>query len=158
MSLSFGVLLEGVRYGDGSVAEVLTIHSLNGSIGCIKAGKINESIAFGVASVWVSHDFWCLEDDAKGTECVVEQFLVYFRVEITDENVGTHIKVFVVCRCFIYSNWFAIEFYHIHNFDGIVGILFTEELYEAVTLMLSSHPVFGHVCVDHRTCLQKELP
>lgn len=158
MSLSFGVLLKGVGHCDGPVTEVLAVHGLNGRIGCIKACKIDESITLGVPGVWVSHDLWRLEDHAKGTECVVEQFLINLRIQVTNENVGPHIQVFVVRRSLIDSNGFTVELYHIHDFDGIISILFTKELYKAITLMLASYPVFGHVCVDHRTSLQEKLP
>lgn len=158
MTLSFGIFLEGIRHCDGPVAEVLAIHGLNGGIGCIEAGKIDESITLRVAGVWVSHDLWRLEDHTKGTERVVEQFLINLWVQVTDEDVSTDIQVFVVCRSFINPDRFAIELYHIHDFDGIVGILFTEELHKAIALMLACDSVFGHVCVDHRTSLQEKLP
>lgn len=153
VSFSFGILLEGVGHRDGSVTEVLPVHGLDGGIRRIEACEVDESVTLGVARVWVSHDLRRLEDHAKGTERVVEQFLVYLRVQIADEDVSAHIQVFVVRRGLINSNWFAIKLNHIHDFNGIVGILFTEELHEAITLMLSSDPVFGHVCVDHRTSL-----
>lgn len=63
-----------------------------------------------------------------------------------------------MCRGLINSDGFTVELYHIHDFDGIVSILFTKKLNKAITLMLASHSVFGHVCVDHRTSLQEELP
>lgn len=158
VSLSFRILFEGVRHRDGPVAEVLAVHGLDGGVGCVEAGEIDEGVTLGVAGVWVSHDLRRLEDHAEGTERVVEQFLVDLRVEVTDEDVRSHVQVFVVCRGLINSNWFAIELYHIHDFDGIVSILFAEELHKAVALMLASDPVFRHVCVDHRTSLQEKLP
>lgn len=97
MSLSFGILLEGVGHRDRPVTEVLAVHGFNGGVGRIKAGKVDESVTLGVAGVWVAHDLWRLEDHAKGTECVVEQFLIDLWVQITDEDVRTHIQVFIVC-------------------------------------------------------------
>lgn len=158
VSLSFRVLLEGVRHRDGPVAEVLAVHGLDGGIGRVEAGEIDESITLGVAGVGISHDLWRLEDHAEGTECVVEQFLVNLWVQVTDEDVCAHIQVFVVRRGLINSNWFAIQLDHIHDFDGIVGIFLTKKLHKAITLMLSSDPVFGHVSVDYRASLQEKLP
>lgn len=63
-----------------------------------------------------------------------------------------------MCRGFIDTNWFAIQLYHIHYFDGIVSIFFTKELYKAITLMLACDSVFRHVSVDHGTSLQEKLP
>lgn len=158
MTLPFGVFLEGVGHGDGPVAEVLAVHGLDGGIRRVKAGEVDERVTLGVAGVGVSHDLRRLEDDAKGTECVVQQFLVDFWVQVSDEDVGADVKVFVMCRGFVYPDRFTIKLDHIHDFYGIVSILFTKELHKAITLMLASDPVFGHVCVDHRTSLQEELP
>lgn len=91
VSLAFGVLLEGVGHCDGPVAKVLAVHGLDGGVGRVKAGKIDESIALGVSRVRVSHDLWRLEDHAKGTERVVEELLVDLGVEISDEDVCAHI-------------------------------------------------------------------
>ena len=40
---------------------------------------------------------------------------------------------------------FTIQFYHVHDFDGIVSIFFTHELNEAIALVGLSHPIFRHV-------------
>lgn len=96
MALSFRIFLEGVRHCDGPVAQILAIHGLNGGIRCIKAGEIDESVTLGVAGVWVSHDLWRLQDYTKGTKCVIEQFLINLWIQVTDEDVGTNIQVFVV--------------------------------------------------------------
>ena len=37
------------------------------------------------ASVGVTHDLGMLQNDAKGTECVVQQLLVHLGVEIADK-------------------------------------------------------------------------
>lgn len=131
--LSFGILLEGVGHSDGPVAKVLAVHGLDGGIRRIKAGEIDERVTLGVARVGVSHDLWRLEDDAKGAECVVEQFLVDLGVKIADEDVRAHIQIFIVRRGFIYSNWLTIKLYHIHDFYGIICILFTKELHKAIS-------------------------
>lgn len=158
MPFTFRIFLECVRHCDGPVAEVLAIHSLDGRIRCIKTGKIDEGVPLGVTSVWVTHDFGCLKDYAEGTECIVEQLLVNLWIQITDEDVSSHIQVFVMRRSLIDSNRLAIQFDHVHNFDGIVSILFTKELHKSIALMLASNSVFGHMCVDHRASLQEKFP
>lgn len=132
MSLAFGVLLEGVGHRDGPVAKVLAIHGLDGGVGRIKASKVDEGIALGVARVWVSHDLGRLENDAKGAEGVVEEFLVDLGVEIANEDVCAHVQILVMRRRFIYSDWLTIKLDHIHDFDSIICILFAEELHKAI--------------------------
>jgi hypothetical protein len=39
-----------------------------------------------------------LKNDAKSTECVVQQFFIHIRVKVTDEDVGANVKVLLVCR------------------------------------------------------------
>lgn len=158
VSLPFGIFLERIRHSDGPVAEVLAVHRFNGCIRCIKAGEIDEGISLGVSGIWVTHDLGCLEDHTKGTECVVQKLFIDLWVQVTNEDVGTNIQVFVVGRGLVYSDGFAIEFDHIHNFNGVICILFAKELHKAIALMLASDSVFRHVCVDHRPGLQEKLP
>lgn len=94
--LSFGVLLEGVGHRDGPVAKVLAVHGFDGGVGRVKAGEIDESIAFGVSCVRIPHDLGRLEDHAEGAERVVEELLVNLGVEIADEDVCAHIQILVV--------------------------------------------------------------
>lgn len=158
MPLALGVLLEGVGHRDGPVAEVLAVHGLDGSVGGVKAGKVDEGVALGVPRVGVAHDLWRLEDHAKGAERVVEELLVDFGVEVADEDVCAHVQILVVRRCLVHPNWLPIKLDHVHDFYGIVCILFTEELHKAVSLMLACDSVLWHVCVDHRASLQEEFP
>jgi len=37
-----------------------------------------------------------LEDNSKGTESIIEELLIDFWIKVTDEDVGTHIQVFIV--------------------------------------------------------------
>lgn len=153
MPLAFGVLLEGVGNGDGSIAEILAIHGLDGRIRGIKAGKVNEGVALGVARVWVAHDLGRLKDDPEGAEGVVQQLLVDFWIQVTDEDVGAHIQVLVVCRGFVDTYRFSIKLYHVHDLYGIICILFTQELNKAISLVLSCDSVFGHVRVHDGSSL-----
>lgn len=56
MPLSLGVFLECIGNTDCSIAQVLAIHGLNGSITGIKGCKINKGEPFGIARLKVSHD------------------------------------------------------------------------------------------------------
>lgn len=136
----------------------MSIHGLNGSIRGIKACKIDECVALGVASLWVPHDFGGLKDHTKSAEGVIQQLLINFWIQVTNKDVGAHIKVLVMCRSFIDTYGLAIHFDHVHNFDGIVGIFFAEEFHKTIPLMLACDSVFWHVGVDHRPCLQEEFP
>lgn len=91
MSLSLRVFLKSVRNGDGSIAQVLSIHSFNGSITGIETGKVDECKSLWIPSVRITHDLWCLENHAKSTEYIVEKFLINFRVQIPNEDVRTYI-------------------------------------------------------------------
>ena len=51
-------------------------------------------------------------------------------------------------------NRFSIELDHVHNLDGIVGVILAEELDKAVSLVHCRHTVLRHVHVHHRTSLQ----
>lgn len=56
MTLALRVLLEGVGDSDGPVAEVLTMHCLNGCIARIETGIVDKGKALRVAGVWITHD------------------------------------------------------------------------------------------------------
>ena len=43
------------------------------------------------------------------------------------------------------TNWFPVQFYHVHYFDRIISIFFSHEFYKAIALMHLSYTVFGHV-------------
>jgi hypothetical protein len=78
VTFAFRVFFERVRDGDGAVTEILTIHGFDGSVGCFKTGEVDESKAFGVASVRISHYLWCLQNHSKRRKCIIEQLLIYF--------------------------------------------------------------------------------
>ncbi len=98
MPLPLAVLLERVGYGDGPIAEVLSVHGLDGRVGRLEAGIVDEGEALRVAAVRIALDLWRGEDDPEGGEGVVEQLLVHLRVQIADEDVGAHVQVLLVGR------------------------------------------------------------
>lgn len=59
---------------------------------------------------------------------------------------------------FVHPDRLPIELDHIHDLNGIVGILLTQELNEAIALVLASDSILWHVGVDHWPCLEKEFP
>lgn len=158
MPLALGVFLEGVGHGDGAVAQVLPVHGLDGSIGSVERGEIDEGVALGVARVRVPHDLGRLQDDPEGAERVVQELLVDLGVQVADEDVGPHVQVLVVSRRLVHADRLPVQLDHVHDLDGVVGIFFAQELHEAIALVLPSHPVLGHVRVDHRPRLQEQLP
>ena len=99
MSFSFRVLLESVGDRDCSVAQVLTVHGLNGCIAGIKTGEVDEGKAFRVSCVRIPHDLRCLQNHTKCTEDIVQQFLVNFWVQVSNEDIGTDIQVLGVRGC-----------------------------------------------------------
>ena len=131
--LALGVLLEGVGDCDGPVAEILAVHGLDGCVRGVKAGKVDEGVALGVARVGVAHDLGGLEDDPKGAEGVVQQLLVDLWIQITDEDVCTHVQVLVVGRGLIDTYRLSIKLYHVHDLYGVICILFAKELHKAIT-------------------------
>lgn len=50
------------------------------------------------------HYLWGLKNNSKSTKCVIQQFLVNLWIKIANENVGTHIKVFIVRWCLKFQN------------------------------------------------------
>jgi len=149
VSLSLGVLLECVRDRDGSVAQILAIHCLNGCIRGFKTGVVYKCKSFAVACLRVSLNLRSGEDDTKGRKRVVEKFLVNFGVEITNKYIGSDIQIFLVRRGLVDSDRLAKEFDHVHYLDGVVSIVLTEELHKAVTLVLHGDSVLRHVDIDH---------
>jgi len=85
------VFLKRVTHTNGPVTQILSIHRLYSGITRLEVSEVYESEPLGVTSLWVSHDFWSLEDNAEGTEGVVEKFLVYLRIQVADEQVGSDI-------------------------------------------------------------------
>ena len=75
---------------------MLAIHSLNGSIAGIETGIVDERKSLRIPCVGIAHDLRRLENDAKGTEDIVQQLLIDFRIQVTDEDVCTNIKVLSV--------------------------------------------------------------
>ena len=70
---------------------MLAIHSLNGRITGIETGVIDKRKSLRIPRVGVTHDLGCLENDTKGTEDIVEQFFVNFRVQIANEDICANI-------------------------------------------------------------------
>lgn len=123
VALALRILLEGVRDGDGPVAQVLAIHGLNGGVRCFEAGKVDEGIALGVSRVRVTHDLWCLQNDTECGEGVVEQLLVHLWVQVANEDVGANIQVLLVSRRLVDADGLAVQLDHVHDLDGVVGVL-----------------------------------
>jgi hypothetical protein len=115
--LALAVLLECIRDGDGPVTQVLAIHGLDGSVGGLEAGVVNEGEALGVSSFRV---YLYLGRRQYNTECgesVVQQFFVNLRVQVSNKDVCPHIEIFLMSRGFVDPDRFSKQFDHVHNFD-----------------------------------------
>lgn len=154
MSFALRILLEGVRNRDWSVAEILAIHGVHCCVGGLETGKVHKGEPLRVARLRVTHNLRSLQDNTEGRERIVQKFLIDLRVQVTDENVRSHVQVLLVSRCLVHTNRFAVQFYHVHDFDGIIGILFTQELHESISLVHLCDSVFGHVDVDWKARLE----
>lgn len=150
VSLSLRVLLEGVRNRDGSVAEILSVHGVHCGVGGLETGKVHKGESLRVARLRISHNLRRLQDNAKGREGVVQKFLVDLRVQVSNEDVRSHVQVLLVGRCLVHTNRFAVQFDHVHDLDRIIRILFAQELDESISLVHLGYSVLGHVDVHWR--------
>jgi len=156
--LTLGVLLKGVRDRNGFVAQVLPIHSLDGSVRRVETGVVDECKSLRIACFWVSLNFGRGQDHPEGRECVVEKFFVHFWIEIADEDVCSHVEVLLVSGRLVDTDRLPVHLDHVHDFDGVVSVLFSQELHETVALVHEGDPVLGHVNIDHRSGLNEKLP
>lgn len=93
---AFGIFLERVRYRDRSVAQILPVHCIECCVGSVEAGEVDESEAFAVAGLWISHNFRCLKNDSESAEGVVQELLVHFRIKIPNEYVRSDIEILLM--------------------------------------------------------------
>lgn len=157
MSLSLGILPEGIRDRDGPISEILPVHSLNGSIAGLEAGVVDEGIAFAVARVGVTHDLRCLQNHPKRTEGVIQKFLVHLGVEVAYKKIGSHIEILLIRRGLVDADGLAVQLDHVQYLDGIVCVLLPQQLDKAIALMVAGHAVLGHMQVDYWTSLKKQF-
>jgi hypothetical protein len=149
VALVLAALFEGVVDGDGPIAQVLVVHSVDGSIRGFEAVEAHKAEPLRLASVGVAHDFGRADDETEGTEGVVKQFLVHAWVEIANEEVGADISLAAVGGGFVHLERFVEELYHVGHLHGILGIALRRKLHEAIPLVRAAHAVFGHVHVQN---------
>jgi len=155
---SLRLLFKCVRNSDGPVAQILPVHRLNRRVRRLEARVVDERKTLRISSVRVSLNFRRRKDHSKCGERVVKEFFVDLRVEVADENVRTDVQVFLMSRCFIYPDWLAIQFYHVHDFYRVICIVFAKKLDKTIPLMLCSHSVFRHMHIHHWSSLNEKLP
>lgn len=107
MALALRVLLERVRNSDGSVAQVLAVHSFDGRVRRVETGKVDKGEPLRVTRSRVPHDLRSLKNDSESGERIVQELLVHFRVQVADENVGTDVQVLLVSRGLVDANGLA---------------------------------------------------
>ena len=120
MPLSLGSLLERIRARDWAVAEELTAHGLDGSVGALERLECDEAEAARVSGLWVAHNLGGGGDDPKSREGVVQQLLVYIWVQVAHKDVCANVEVLLVARCGIDADGFAVEFDHVEHLDGVL--------------------------------------
>ena len=91
-------------------------------------------------------------------ENVTESFLVGVFVQVANEQVGANFLGPVVLTCFVHFYAFTVQFYHVHDFDGVIRVILVLELDEAEALVLVCDLVSRKVDVGDGSTLQKELP
>ena len=99
-------------------------------------GVVDECKSLRIPGFWVSLNFWRGQDHPEGRECVVEKFFVHFWIEIADEDVGSHVEVLLVSGRLVDTDRLPVHLDHVHDFDGVVSVLFSQELHETVALIV----------------------
>lgn len=147
MTFAFRIFFECIRYGNRSIAQILTIHRVHGCIGCLETSEIDECKTFRISRLRISHYFRRLQNHTECRECVVQQFLVHFGIQVANEYVRADVQVLLMGRRFVHTNRFAIQFYHVHDFYRIVGVIFAEEFHKTVALVHLRDTILWHVDV-----------
>ena len=114
-------------------------------------------MAFTDSIVWFS-GYFSVDNEAKVAESFVEHFLVNLRIKITDKEIGANILGSFILRGFIDFDGFTEHFDHMHDLDGIIGIILTFELNKAVSLVLIGDFISGKMNVNNGSALNKEFP
>lgn len=52
----------------------------------------------------ISSHLWGLKDDTKCTEDVVQEFLIYLRVQVSNEDIGPHIQTLGIGSSLAYTH------------------------------------------------------
>lgn len=91
-----------------------------------------------------------LKDHAERRKRVVQQFFVHLWIQIADEDVGSDVQILLMRRRLVDAYRFAVQLYHVHDFDRIVGIVLAEELDETVALVHLGDTILGHVHIHWR--------
>ena len=76
-------------------------------------------------------------------------------IQIADKDVGPNIQVLLVRRGFVHPHWLPKQFYHVHDLDRVVCVIFAQEFHKAVSLMLHRDTILGHVDIDNWASLGK---
>ena len=108
VALTLSILLKCVGDCDGAIAEILTIHRFDGGVGCFKAGVVDERESLRVACVRITLYLWRSQDNTECRERIVQQFLINFRIKVSDENVCSNVKIFLMSRRLVHPKIFII--------------------------------------------------
>jgi hypothetical protein len=162
--LPLAVLLVCVLYCYFLVHEILPVHMLNRSITRFETGIRHKSISFAEVRI-VSCDLRRGNQLSKSDECLVQHLLIYHTVQVANEKFRAYSSQSsvlsahpLVCRSFVHSDRLAVDPNLVHNFAGIIGVIFASELDEPIALVILCDAVLGQVYVDDRTGLKHQFP
>ena len=164
VSVSFAVFFVGVLHADFAVHEVLAVHISDSVVGGVEGGVGDEAVVFAEVGV-VAGDFGGRDEGAEAREGFVEGFFVHHCVQASDVELGAYAGSFaagadaaLVCACFVDADGFAVEADLVHDFAGVVCVVFAREFYESVALVGLRYAVFGEVDVDDGARLEHQFP
>ena len=79
-------------------------------------------------------------------------------MEITNKYIGSHFLGPLILTGLVHFNGFTIDFYHVENFNWVVGIFFVLKLNKAISLVLIGNFVSRNMDIDYGTALEEHLP
>ena len=80
---------------------------------------------------------------SKGRERLIQLRLIHPFVQTPDKQIRPHFHLFPIITRFIDPDGLPVQLDLVHDFHGVVGILFAEELAEPEALVGHGDAVFG---------------
>jgi hypothetical protein len=151
--LAVHILFEGVLDDNLSVAEILTLHAVNGGIRGGKIVVLNETKALALLGViHIARNRRRSNQGAKGTKGIVEQLFVdRVRVQVAQKQIRTHILVGIAAvgssveGTLGHAQGSSVQFHHVQDGHAVIRILHGHVFNKAVPVVHTRQLVFGHV-------------
>lgn len=154
MPLPFCILLQRILHSNLPAREILVIHLLYGNITGLKVIIAHKAIAFTGSILNIPGNLRAY-NEPKITKSLIEHLLINLRIQIPNKQIGADLLRAFILRGLIDFDGLAVEFDHVHDLDGVVGVLLAFELDEAVPLVLVADFVPGDVHVDDGAALSE---